>query len=84
MSIQKAQNFLSKVQEDSLFRDKIIIADSKSDLHNILNEHNISFSSGEIEEAFNMLHVACQTEEEAESLKHAYLYYQLLVASFTK
>jgi predicted ribosomally synthesized peptide with nif11-like leader len=83
MSIQKAQLFLNKVQEDIHFRKKVICANSEHDLSTILRQYNINFSSTEIENAFNMLHVSCQTEDDAEKLKHAYLYYQLLVSSFT-
>lgn len=82
MSIQKAQVFLNKVQEDNHFRKEVICANSEQDLCTILHHHNISFSSAEIENAFNMLHVRCQTEDAAENLKQAYLYYQLIVQSF--
>ncbi len=83
MSIRNAQIFLNKLREDELFREEVVIANTENDLNTILHNHGISFSSPEMEEAFNMLHVACQTEEDAEYLKQAYLYYQLLISSST-
>jgi predicted ribosomally synthesized peptide with nif11-like leader len=82
MSIQNAKLFFKKVQTDKSFRDTIIVSDTESDFSAVLDEFGIPFTSSEIEEAFNMLHVQCQFEHEAENLKQAYIYYQLLVSAF--
>ncbi len=84
MSINNAKFFLEKIQADSSFRGTVTKMDTENEFSLFLDEADMKFSSSEAEEAFNMLHVACQFEAEAESLKNAYLYYQLIVASFKK
>lgn len=82
MSINNAKLFLEKIQGDNTFRTEINDIDSEKEFSLFLDEKGIVFSSTEVEEAFNMLHVACQLESDAESLKNAYLYYQLIISSF--
>ena len=82
MSIVNAKVFLEKIQDDNSFRTQINGIGSEIKFSDFLKEQGINFSSSEAEEAFNMLHVSCQLESEAESLKNAYLYYQLIVSSF--
>lgn len=82
MSIQNAKFFLKDIQESDSFRDDINSLKTINEFNELLEQRELPFSSSEIEEAFNMLHVQCQSESEAESLKNAYLYYQLIIATF--
>ena len=82
MSIQNAKFFLKDIQQSDRLRDEINSLKTVNEFTEYLEQCKLPFSSSEIEEAFNMLHVQCQSENEAESLKNAYLYYQLIIATF--
>ena len=83
MSIVNAQKFLEKVQTDKEFRREVTKSKELDEFEKILNSKNITFTSSEMEEGFNTLHVSCQSYEQAEDLKNAYLFYQLLISSIS-
>ncbi|MBN1119078.1 MAG: Nif11-like leader peptide family natural product precursor [Bacteroidales bacterium] len=83
MSIVNAQKFLEKIQTDNEFRKEVTHTKELNKFEEILKNKNMNFSSSEMEEGFNTLHVSCQSYEQAEDLKNAYLFYQLLISSIS-
>ncbi|ADQ79582.1 hypothetical protein Palpr_1436 [Paludibacter propionicigenes WB4] len=65
MSLQNAIHFISKVDSDADFRKSCYVCKSQSELQELLKKLDMSFSSDEIEDAFNVLELKCQTYEQA-------------------
>ena len=65
MSLQNAINFISKVDSDGDFRKSLYTAKTLSGLIEILTKQEMSFTVDEIEDAFNVLLLKCQTYEQA-------------------
>lgn len=65
MSLQNAINFISKVDSDADFRKSCYVCKSQSELHEMLKKQKMNFTSDEIEDAFNVLELKCQTYEQA-------------------
>jgi len=65
MSLQNAINFITKVDSDSNFRKSLYTAKSLSELMIMLTNQEMGFTLDEIEDAFNVLLLKCQTYEQA-------------------
>ena len=65
MSLQNALNFISKVDSDTDFRKSCYTCKTLSDLIEMLTAQEMSFTIDEIEDAFNVLLLKCQTYEQA-------------------
>jgi formate dehydrogenase assembly factor FdhD len=65
MSLQNAIHFISKVDSDSDFRKSCYVCKSQSELQEMLKKQNLGFTHDEIEDAFNVLELKCQTYEQA-------------------
>ena len=77
MSLQNAINFISRVDSDSDFRKSCYTYKSETELLNGMTENNIGFNSDEIENAFNVLELKCQTYEQAGRVKEVKAWYML-------
>ena len=65
MSLQNALNFISKVDSDSAFRKLCYTCKTLSDLIEMVTTQEMPFTIDEIEDAFNVLLLKCQTYEQA-------------------
>jgi len=65
MSLQNAINFISMVDSDGDFRKSLYTAKTLSELIEILTKQEMAFTLDEIEDAFNVLLLKCQTYEQA-------------------
>jgi len=65
MSLQNAINFISRVDSDGDFRKSLYTAKTLTELTDILSKQEMGFSLEEIEDAFNVLLLKCQTYEQA-------------------
>ena len=65
MSLQQALNFISKVDSDVEFRKSCYGCKSQAALIDMLAGQNMSFTTDEIADAFNVLLLKCQTYEQA-------------------
>ena len=65
MSLQNAINFITKVDSDSNFRKSLYTAKTLAELIEILSKQEMGFTLDEIEDAFNVLLLKCQTYEQA-------------------
>lgn len=77
MSLQNAINFISRVDSDSDFRKSCYSFKSQADLLQNLSENKIGFTHDEIEDAFNVLELKCQTYEQAGRVKEVKAWYRL-------
>lgn len=77
MSLQNAINFISKVDSDSDFRKSCYACKSQADLLQKMSENQMGFSHNEIEDAFNVLELKCQTYEQAGRVKEVKAWYRL-------
>lgn len=68
MSIQNAMDFIKKVDNDSAFRKSFYKVKGVDGFNEFLEQNDLVFNEGELEEAKNLLHVKCQFEEEADRL----------------
>ena len=81
MSVQKAIKLLQSIDNRDVLRRQMYACKSIVELDDLLKVNNIWFQSHEFEEALNMLHVKCQTKEEANELFLKAEWYNFLVAS---
>ena len=81
MSVHNAIKLLQSIDNHDSLRRQMYSCKNALDLENILKSHNIWFQKAEFEEALNMLHVKCQTKEEANELFQKAEWYNFLIAS---
>lgn len=77
MSLQNAINFISRVDSDSDFRKSCYAYKSQADLLQNLSKNKMGFTHDEIEDAFNVLELKCQTYEQAGRVKEVKAWYRL-------
>ncbi|MDD3080509.1 MAG: Nif11 family protein [Paludibacter sp.] len=65
MSVQNAINFISKVDSDNEFRKSCYKYKTQSELFEYMTSRGLKFDAEEIEDAFNVLELKCQTYEQA-------------------
>ena len=77
MSLQNAINFISKVDSDIDFRKSCYTNKSQEELLTNLTAQNIGFTPDQIEDAFNVLELKCQTYEQAGRVKEVKAWFRL-------
>ncbi|MBV5342655.1 hypothetical protein JZU68_03250 [bacterium] len=77
MSLQNAIIFISKVDSDNDFRKSCYAYKSQQELLQSLTVQQIGFTNDEIEDAFNVLELKCQTYEQAGRVKEVKAWYRL-------
>lgn len=77
MSIQKAIEFISKVDNDTDFRKSCYANKSLDELLQFTSSQDMSFTEDEIEDAFNMLELKCQTYSQAERVHEVKAWFKL-------
>ena len=77
MSLQNAINFISKVDSDEDFRKSCYKTKSQEELLAYLKELEMGFTPDEIEDAFNVLELKCQTYEQAGRVKEVKAWFRL-------
>jgi len=77
MSLQNAINFISKVDSDNDFRKSCYNSKSQAELLQNLTEQNMGFTPDQIEDAFNVLELKCQTYEQAGRVKEVKAWFRL-------
>lgn len=79
MSIQGAIKFISKVDSDQEFRKNCYQYKSQHDLLNFTASEGMKFNADEIEDAFNVLELKCQTYEQAGRVHEVKAWFRLFV-----
>ena len=69
MSIGDAKSFIKRAAHDAKLRGKINAAADKISLSEILSSEGFQFDSTDFENAFNNLHISCQSYEQAAVVK---------------
>lgn len=77
MSLQNAINFISKVDSDADFRKSCYSYASQIELLQGMSQKQMGFTHDEIEDAFNVLELKCQTYEQAGRVKEVKAWYRL-------
>jgi predicted ribosomally synthesized peptide with nif11-like leader len=70
MSIHNAIRLLNAIDSDPGIRDRMYQCKDSEQLMAYLESQGYAFTSDELEDAINALHVRCQTLEDAQSLLH--------------
>ena len=79
MAIQDAMNFIRESQQNRELRKEVNRAEPEL-LFNHLAQRGYAFTKDEFEESVNMLHVKCQSEEEANQLMQTNMWFKLLIS----
>jgi hypothetical protein len=77
MSLQNAINFISKVDSDVDFRKSCYSYKSRAELLQNLAAKQMGFTPDEIEDAFNVLELKCQTYDQAGRVKEVKAWFKL-------
>lgn len=77
MSLQHAIDFISKVDSDSNFRKTCYLYRSQSELLEGMKNQQMGFTVDEIEDAFNVLLLKCQTYEQAGRVNEVKAWFRL-------
>lgn len=77
MSIQKAIDFISKVDSDKEFRHSCYKYKTQLELLEFVKDIDMGFTPDEIEDAFNLLELKCQTYEQAGRVKEVKAWYRI-------
>jgi len=77
MSLQKAIQFISRVDSDEDFRKSCYVAKTREELFDYLKTQDLKFTADEIEDAFNVLELKCQTYEQAGRVKEVKAWYRI-------
>jgi len=77
MSLQNAISFISKVDSDNDFRKSCYVFKTQEELLQGMTAQQLGFTHDEIEDAFNVLEIKCQTYEQAGRVKEVKAWYRL-------
>jgi len=77
MSLQNALNFILKVDSDTDFRKACYKYKSQAELLDVMTDSRMGFTPDEIEDAFNVLELKCQTYEQAGRVHEVKAWYRL-------
>lgn len=66
MTLDNVRKLYERIGTDKKLRDKLYMADGQEGRDAVLREENLYFTDAEFEEMDGVLHVKCQTREEAE------------------
>ncbi|MEA4857198.1 MAG: Nif11 family protein [Solidesulfovibrio sp.] len=66
MTLDNVRKLFERIQHDKALRDKLYKADGQAGREAALREEKLYFTDAEFEEMDDVLHVKCQTQEEAE------------------
>lgn len=77
MSLQNALNFILKVDSDTDFRKACYQYKSQAELLDGMIDNKMGFTPDEIEDAFNVLELKCQTYEQAGRVHEVKAWYRL-------
>ncbi len=66
MSLDNVRKLYRRLAADPALRDRLYAADGPAGRDAVLAEEGLSFTDAEFDEMVNVLHVQCQTREEAE------------------
>jgi hypothetical protein len=70
MAINHVVKLLNTIEYDSELRNKLYKCSNQSELTAFLNSKGYYISNDDIENAINVMHVQCQTLDEAQALLH--------------
>ena len=68
MPIKHVMSLYSEIEINSLLRDQMYLHKNPTDLMNYLKMSGFDFTLDEFEDATNILHLQCQSYEEADAL----------------
>ena len=77
MSLQNAINFISRVDSDTDFRKSCYTNKSQLELLESLSNQKMAFTPEEIDDAFRVLELKCQTYEQAGRVKEVKAWFTL-------
>lgn len=77
MSINNAMKFIKDSQENPLLRDKVNEY-APYELEKFMIESGYQFTTNDFDDSINILHLKCQTEEEAENLMQIAMWFSLV------
>jgi hypothetical protein len=77
MSLQNAINFISMVDSDTDFRKSCYTNKSQLELLESLSKQEMAFTPEEIDDAFRVLELQCQTYEQAGRVKEVKAWFTL-------
>ena len=77
MSLQNAINFISRVDSDTDFRKSCYTNKSQLELLESLSKQEMAFTPEEIDDAFRVLELQCQTYEQAGRVKEVKAWFTL-------
>ncbi len=66
MTLDNVRKLYERIGTDKKLRDKLYMADGAEGRDAVLREENLYFTDAEFDEMDPVLHVKCQTREEAE------------------
>jgi hypothetical protein len=84
MSIQNAIDFLQKTMQNPESRSELYGLNSQSEFADWLSLRGMPFHMGEFEESVNLLHVKCQSHEEANLLLNRVDWVRMYWSSLTE
>lgn len=77
MSLQNAINFISRIDSEPDFRKSCYANKYQKDLLSYLESEGLKFTTDEIEDAFNVLELKCQTYEQAGRVREVKAWFRL-------
>lgn len=81
MALNNVEKFLNKIETTPELRKTAYKCNNKSELDNFLKTNDLHFTYNEFEAAIDMLHVKCQTEEQANELFEKINWFKFLYAA---
>ncbi len=75
MSVNNAVQFIRHITADRDFRRACCVCDTKQELYDFLSKTNEEFWPEEFDVAFDMVHVKCETIEQADEIMQARVLY---------
>lgn len=81
MTIQNAINFIRQGQHDNDLRTELVKADNSQARQEVLDQHDLTFTPEEFEEAYSLTLFKCQEQEDADALMAFRMWWIMLYRS---
>ena len=83
MPLQHAIHFIQNMDHEPQLRESLYACQTESTLWNALSQQGLSFSEEDFEQAVTLLHVRCQSHEDALLLMQKAQWFRTILASLT-
>ncbi len=78
MTLDNVRRLMLRYEADNDLRGRLVAADGQAEREAVLREADLYFTHAEFDEALNLLHCKCQTQEQADRFHQFRMWWDML------